>query len=202
LANLQRHRDLRDVDAIVLSHEHPDHWLDLPVVRNVLRYVLDQVTVPVYGTAGTKAMAEAVLGPLGPTFDWTTIAEGDTVEIGSASLTFSRTDHPVETLAMLVEIDGSAFVYTADTGPGWSPAAFDRPVDVLLCEATMDDADAGTAPHLTGGEAGRLAADADVGRLLLTHLLPGSDEDRRRSEATAEFDGPVELVAPNRRYPL
>lgn len=203
LANLQRHVELTDLDAIVLSHEHPDHWLDLPVVRNVLRYVLDDLRLPVYGTAGTKAMAEFVLdGSLGPTFEWTTVADGDRVTIGSVDTVFSRTDHPVETLAMRFDLGGPSLVYTADTGPDWDVAALGDAPDVVLCEATLDDAEAGQAPHLTGGQAGRAAAEADSGRLLLTHLLPGSDPDRRRGEAAAEFDGPIDLVTPNRRYSL
>ncbi|MBN2622032.1 MAG: MBL fold metallo-hydrolase, partial [Acidimicrobiales bacterium] len=40
LANLQHHVELGAVDAVVLTHEHPDHWLDLPLLRNALRYVL------------------------------------------------------------------------------------------------------------------------------------------------------------------
>jgi ribonuclease BN (tRNA processing enzyme) len=202
LANLQRHCALTDIDAILLSHEHPDHWLDLPVVRNVLRYVLGAPPVPVYGTAGTKAQAEGLLGDLAPTFDWTTVQDGDRVAIGSIDVAFSRTDHPVETLAMRFDLGATSLVYSADTGPGWEPADFAGNADVFVCEATMDDAAAGTAPHLAGGEAGRLAAAVSAGRLLLTHLLPGSDGDRRLAEAAAHFGGPIDLVIPNRRYLL
>jgi ribonuclease BN (tRNA processing enzyme) len=203
LANLQRHAALGDIDAIVLSHEHPDHWLDLPVVRNVLRYILDEETIPVYGTAGVRAMAQSLFGGhLGPTLDWSTITEGDLVTIGSIDISFSRTDHPVETLAMRFEIGSTSLVYTADTGPGWEVGALGASPDVVLCEATLDDADSGQVPHLTGGEAGATAAAAGAGRLLLTHLLPGSDPDRRLSEAAAEFDGPMDLVITNRRYSL
>jgi ribonuclease BN (tRNA processing enzyme) len=203
LANLQRHTKLTDLDAIVISHEHPDHWLDLPVVRNVLYYVLGGRTIAVYGTAGTKTLAAAVLGgQVGPALEWTTVADRDQVDIGEVSVAFSRTDHPVETLAMRFEIGPTSLVYTADTGPGWEVGALGPAPDVVLCEATMDNADSGAAPHLTGGEAGRTAVAAGAGRLLLTHLLPGSDPERRRAEAAAEFDGPVELVTVNRRYPL
>ena len=203
LANLQRHVSPTDLDAIVLSHEHPDHWLDLPLVRNVLRYVLGDQQIPVYGTAGTKAMAEVVLnGHLAPTLAWTTITTGEKVTIGGIDLAFSQTDHPVETLAMRLEIGLTSLVYTADTGPDWEVSALGPAPDVVLCEATMDDTDAGLAPHLTGGEAGLMATSASASRLLLTHLLPGSDPDRRQAEAAATYAGPIDLVVPNRRYPL
>jgi ribonuclease BN (tRNA processing enzyme) len=201
-ANLQRHVDLSDLDAIVISHEHPDHWLDLPLVRNVLRYLRGNQTIPVFGTAGTRVLAEHLLEYIEPTFEWTTIADGDQFSVGGINVTCSRTDHPVETMAMRFEIGSTSIVYTADTGPDWEVSALGPDPDVVLCEATMDDADTGTAPHLTGGEAGRTAASAGAGRLLLTHLLPGSDGERRRAEAAAEFSGPIDLVVPNRRYPL
>jgi ribonuclease BN (tRNA processing enzyme) len=203
LANLQRHVAVTDVDAVVISHEHPDHWLDLPVVRNVLHHVLGGETIAVYGTAGTKALAAPLCGgEVGPAFDWTVVAGGDRVRVGDVEIAFSRTDHPVETLAMRFEVGGRSLVYSADTGPGWEVAALGPEPDVVLCEATMDDADSGLALHLTGGEAGRTAAAAGAGRLLLTHLLPGSDPDRRRAEAAAEFDGPIDLATANRRYLL
>ena len=61
LAKAQRHIDLVDVDAIVLTHEHPDHWTDLPVARNAYRYVFDRVHLPVYATAGTIRPGGALL---------------------------------------------------------------------------------------------------------------------------------------------
>lgn len=202
-ANAQNHVDLADVDAIVLSHEHPDHWLDLPILRNVYRYVLGlERPVPVYGTAGNRERADALIGEVEPTFAWTTIDASSEVEVGGLRLSFSLTDHPVETLAARVEGGGRSFVYTADTGPGWTPDALGLQCDAVLCEATMTDADSGTSPHLTGGEAGAAATRSDAGRLLLTHLLPGSSADVRRDEAAATFTGPVEVVEPNRRYDL
>lgn len=203
LANLLRHRSLTEIDAIVLSHEHPDHWLDLPVVRNVLHYVMDEASVPVFGTAGTRTMAEALLdGRLEPALRWTTVTDGDRVEVGGIDLTFSRTDHPVETLAMRCRAGDTSLVYTADTGPGWAVAELGPDPDAVLCEATLDDGAAGSAPHLSGGQAGEGATRAGAGRLLLTHLLPGSDAERRREEAAAAFAGPIDLVDVNRRYDL
>lgn len=203
LANLLRHRALPEIDAIVLSHEHPDHWLDLPVVRNVLRYVLGDASLPVFGTAGTRVMAEALLeGRLDPALRWTTVTDGDRVEVGDLEVSFSRTDHPVETLAMQCRAGDTSLVYTADTGPGWEPAELGAEPDAVLCEATLGDGEAGSAPHLSGGEAGERATRAGAGRLLLTHLLPGTDGDRRLEEATATFDGPIELVNVNGRYDL
>ena len=59
LANLQRHHQLTEIDAIVVTHEHPDHWLDLAMAYIACRYFLDRAPMPVYGTAGTRALAQA-----------------------------------------------------------------------------------------------------------------------------------------------
>lgn len=154
LANAQRHIDLVDVDAIVLTHEHADHWTDLPVARNVYRYVLDRPLLPIFATAGTQALARALCGA-GEPFAWTTITDGATAAVGDMAFRFSRTDHPVETLAVLAEADGASLVYSADTGPGWSPLAFGVRPDLALVEATFDREHTPGAPHRrAGGGAG------------------------------------------------
>src|SRR5262245_5520144 len=114
LANLQRHLPIDGLDALVLTHEHPDHWLDLPL----LRYVLDRPdrALPVFGTAGTRRLAATVIGDLAPTLDWRTVDAGSSVEIGGLRVRFSLTDHPVETLAVRVDTDGRSLLYSADTG--------------------------------------------------------------------------------------
>lgn len=193
LANAQRHIHPTEVDAIVLTHEHPDHWTDLPVARNAYRYVFDVVGLPVYATAGTIRMARPFCDE--DTFAWTTIDETSRVTVGDIELRFSRTDHPVETLAVWAESDGASVVYSADTGPGWSPQAFGARADLALVEATFEHEHAAHL-HLTATEAGALAAAAGARRLVLTHLLPGTDPAAQRTAAEEAFGGPVEMAEP------
>lgn len=198
---LQRHVDLADLDAIVISHQHPDHWVELPVVRNAARYVLDISELAVYGTAGTLDLAEAVVGgPLDPTLRWTTVTNRSEVVVGDVALRFSRTDHPVETLAVRAESGGRVFGYSADTGPAWSFAALDPEglgFDLVLCEATLAADDAGSVQHLTGRQAGCMAAAARAQRLALTHLYEGVGDDRAdEASRPGAFDGPVEVANP------
>jgi ribonuclease BN (tRNA processing enzyme) len=198
---LQRHVSLADLDAIVISHQHPDHWVELPVVRNAALYVLGIDQLAVYGTAGTKDLAEAVAGgPLDPPLRWTTITDRSEVTVGDVALGFSHTDHPVETLAVRAEAGGRVLGYSSDTGPAWSFAALDpeeRGFDLLLCEATLAPGDAGTVQHLTAHQAGCMAAEAKAQRLALTHLYQGVGDDRvDEASGPGAFDGPVEVANP------
>lgn len=203
-AALQRHLRLADVDAIVVSHEHPDHWIELAVVRNGAKYVLGLDHIAVYGTAGTRRLAEVVIGDELEPLAWTTVTDGSEITIGDLAVRFAATDHPVETLAMRIEAGGRVLGYTADTGSAWSLSALDPAgagFDLALCEATLPAEEADATQHLTAGQAGAMAGAAGVRRLALTHLYGGVAADR--ADAASErgaFDGPVEVARPGHTF--
>lgn len=192
---LQQHVTLDDVDAVLISHVHPDHWLDLPVLRNVDRYVTGRSGRRVISPAEVLHAATAVLPDVAETFDWQVVADGARVSVGDIDVEMSRTDHPVETLAMRFDDGHRSIGYSADTGPAWSMDRFSAPVDLALWEATYAT-DAGSSPHTSALDVGRLAAAAGVGRLVLTHLLPGSVPADHLAAAAEHFDGPVDLARP------
>lgn len=205
LANVQRHTAFADVDAVVISHCHPDHWTELPVLRNVFKYVIHRSGLPVHGTAETLVMAEgATHDGLAPTFDWHVIDEDAVFDVGALRFTFSRTDHPVETLAVRIEdtTTGESIAYSSDTGPAWSVSSFGADVDLFVCEATLTTDEEGLAPHISAREAGAMAAAAGVRRLVLTHHWPGGDAEAQRAAAEATFGRPVELATINERFTL
>lgn len=203
LANVQGHVGLDRIDAVVISHEHPDHWLELPVLRNALRYGIGRDHVPVYGTAGTLSMLEGLTGGrVGPTFRWQTVTADDAVDVGDLHLTFARTAHPVETLAVRASHDGRSFAYSADTGPGFEFSTLDperEGFDLVCCEATLSEEEGRTSPvrggHLTGGQAGAAARAAGARRLVVTHVSPLGDASERVGAATSTFGAPAELAA-------
>ncbi len=198
LANLQRHVALDAVDAVVLSHEHPDHWADLSGFYVANRYYLGRQHVPVYAPEGLRDHAYYRDAPL----DWHVVTDGSVAEVGDLRFSFSRTDHPPETLAARVDGGGSSMVYTADTGPAWEPARLGAGVDLLLSEATYLASGDGIPHHLSAADAGRLAREAGARRLVVTHLQPGTDRAECAAEASAAFAGAVAVATENEEYVL
>jgi ribonuclease BN (tRNA processing enzyme) len=198
LAAVQQHADLTAIDALVISHSHPDHWVELPVLRNALRYVLFHDGLEVYTTAEVQEFFRTIASdPDDPTFAFRTISDESTFEVGDMSFACSETDHPVETMAIRVEAGGRSLAYSADTGPQWSFKRFDQPIDMALCEGTLLAHHEGQGvPHLSSREAGDRAAEVGADRLVVTHLLPGADPIAHRREAEHAFGGPVDIARP------
>jgi ribonuclease BN (tRNA processing enzyme) len=193
LANLQQHVDLLDVDAVVLTHEHPDHWTDLTGCYVACKYYLNRSLVPVYAPASVKDHVYYSGEPLA----WHDVADGDAVDIGGCRVSFSRTDHPPETLAVRVDGAGRSLGYSADSGAGWSLEALGAGLDLAICEATYLQDSEGRAQHMSARQAGLSARDARVATLVLTHLQPGVDPKASRAEGSETFGRDVEMATPH-----
>jgi len=204
LANLQRHLPLENVDAVVLSHSHADHWSDLSGFHVASRYRYERSGIPVYGTAETKEIADLMPGNLAPTFSWTVTGGGDRFVVGPFRFTMDTTDHYVETLAMRIdETGGASIVYSADTGPEWSMAKLGSRVDLAIVEATYGtDVEAEGMKHLSARMAGEMARAAGAKRCVLTHFWPESDLTVHEREGESAYRAPVDLASPNKRYSL
>jgi len=198
LANLQLHVGLAEVGAVVLSHSHPDHWSDVQGLYVAMRYFLRRQGVPVYGPQG---LADLVRGENEDAiFEWHTIKEGMTEEIGPFRCSWSRTEHPVETLATRVEARGRALGYSADTGPGWPLSNLGEDLDLALVEASTTSEQEPSLLHLSARQAGQAAARAGAKRLVVTHLTPYVDRGRARAEASEAFGREAEVATIGRTW--
>jgi len=205
LGELQRHCSLGDLDAIVLSHAHPDHWLELPVLANALGWYVERSPLAVYANAAVFTTASLLTGEESDSgrrvFEWREVDASSAITIGDQRWAFRPTDHYVPTLASRTEVGGRVLAYTADTGPGWSLSDFGAPITTALCESTFHDRRGNEGvQHLSAGEAGTMAAAADVEQLLLTHLSPGEDPAQHHEAARAEFDGKIAVVERGATY--
>jgi ribonuclease BN (tRNA processing enzyme) len=198
-ANLQRHIPVEDLTAVVISHRHPDHCVDLFGLHVMYRYGMGRRGLPVYGPERLSKELGA-LADFADTFNFVEMTDGDAVTIGDFALEFSQTDHPPPTLAVQASADGKRFIYTADTGANWSPEVFGPGADLVLSEATYQTAsvptDGGAAMHLTARQAGEFAKKAAARRLVITHVWPTLDPSASVDEAAAAFGKPVTLAAP------
>lgn len=192
------------VDAIVVSHQHPDHCLDLLTAFHAYRFRPEpRYGVPVYCPQSVvdRLLTFAEAGDdseLVKTLDFHVVSDGDAVEIGDLSVSFVTTDHSVPTVASRWEANDRVLAYSADTGPAgdWMRVASDA--DLFLCEASYQGP-TGISDypyHLTAGEAGAIARRVGARHLMLTHIPPHLDVSRSVAEAETTFDRPVELAVP------
>jgi ribonuclease BN (tRNA processing enzyme) len=198
-ATLQAVLDPAEVDAVVITHHHHDHWTDLYSMDTQARFGGRRSPLPVYAPARVVESAGADGTPM---LEWREITHGARAGIGEASCAFHRTDHAEETLAVRIDGAGRALGYSADTGPGWSLDELGTGLDLLLCEATYTADHEGTADHLSGRQAGSAARAAGARRLVLTHRWPTVDAQDLAKEAEAAFGGPVEQATTGKDYTL
>ncbi len=200
-ANLQRFCDPLALDAIVLSHQHDDHWSDLQGFVTMARWTATfaRPPIPVYAAPGIRArLTDNVDGIL----DWHEVGDGDGCTVGDLQLSFSRTDHPPPTLAVRVEGDARALGYSSDSGPAWSLASLGQGLDLAVCEATFTKEFEETTIHMSARQAGKSAHAAGVRRLVLTHRWPTITAAAVEEEAAAVFSGALDSAAIGRGYSL
>jgi ribonuclease BN (tRNA processing enzyme) len=200
LANLQRHIAVDDLTAVVITHWHPDHCVDIYGLHVLLKYGLERTGLPVYAPEGfERRLATLVDGDWGGTFDWSAVGDDDAATVNDCDLRFSRTAHPPPTMAVELAADGKRLVYTADTGPDWSPEVFGSAADLVLSEATFQRSNENSGVHLSARQAGERARAAQARRLMLTHLWPGLDPNASVVEGSEAFGREVLLAAPHQR---
>lgn len=200
LSRLQEHCRLDQLDAVVLSHLHADHCSDLFILRYALQVERQRGRLARPLLIHTLAEPEEEFRrlPYQGVYDVRTYTPEDTLRLGDLTLSFAPTRHWFPACAIRVEGGGRTLVFSADTGPSPAVVAHARGADLFLCEANLwREASEG---HLNGFQAGEMARQAGVSRLVLTHLFPGVDPEAQRREAEAGFGGPVEVAREGATY--
>ncbi|WP_149361153.1 cyclic nucleotide-degrading phosphodiesterase [Lolliginicoccus suaedae] len=210
LGALQRYIDPGEAN-LMLSHLHADHCLDIPGLLVWRRYHPEPPSgrALVYGPTDTAVRIGAASSEVGGHIDdlsdvldvrvW---GDGEAVQFGSLTVLPRRVYHPPESYGFRITApDGSVLAVSGDTGVCDQVRELAAGADLFLCEASWTDSpDRPKGVHLSGTEAGKLAREAGVGALLLTHIPPWTSADEVFAEAKAEFDGPIHVVKPDDQF--
>lgn len=215
---LRMYRDYGSIDAVVISHLHADHFLDLVPWSYALTYAPKRQPVPIQRwpgdphpkkpklicPPGSRETFRRVVGAWGNddlienAFDLEEYAVTDRPQVGPLTIEFTAVPHFVETFALKISssANGGGFLaYGADSSPNEDVIEFARGADLLMIEATLPRPErTGMRGHLTPREAAEHARAADVKRVLLTHMSDEMDELWARREAEQGFGAPVYIA--------
>ncbi len=209
-AKLQNYLDFRALDALVVSHYHPDHFHDYHCIRHAIagsiRDGSRKKPLPVYAP-GEENEAWREMSQWQGVFQLMDLEDyrQNPVRIGDMTLQFQKNHHPVTCYAVSLCQGAKKVIYTSDTSWYDELAVFADQALLMLCEASLLDAEYLTAPakgHLTAGQAGALASRAGVKKLILTHLWPELDHQILLAQAKENYPGEVCLAQEGQLYDL
>ena len=208
LGSLQRFADPLSIDAVLLSHLHPDHYFDVSGLYVMWRYHPEgpRPRIPVWGPKGVAKQCARAYGLRKETgmtaeFDFHEYDDEQPVRIGPFDISTGQVVHPVRAYGLRVECEGRVLVYSGDTGPCQQLVDLAAGAHLLLSEAAFVEAEDNPADlHLTAREAGAAAAEAEVDRLVLTHIPPWHDPQVCLAEAKETYSGPIDLATPGTTF--
>ena len=202
LSNLGTVADPLGLDAVFITHNHPDHYADIYGLQSMLRYAPDGPRAPLalYLAGELFARMQLLLSKRGATqfaeaFVPVELVPGEPIVIGEVTVTPHLVQHTDPTFALIVEHNGARLVYTADTAPCDGVFSAAAGADLLLAEATLPDRFSGSSPHMTAREAGALAREAGARVLVLVHVWPTNDRSLMAEQAAEAFGGPVTVAS-------
>ena len=207
LGALQRHIDLADIDAVLISHLHPDHCIDLTglyVTRTYRPEGALTARLPVYAPAGAGERLAAAYegideGGMTGVLDFRRISTSVPTHIGPFVVRTFLVDHPVEAYGFRVEADGSVLAYSGDTDACDALGPLFADADLVLADsAFVEGRDEVRGVHLTGRRAAEAAVAAGgVRRLMLTHIPAWNDPLVCQRQAAEVWPGEGELAGPD-----
>lgn len=200
-AALQQHTDPARLTAIWISHLHADHSSDLLSAAYAFAHggMTPPAPVPVYAPQDCARRLAGFLGRADVDFlkdvlDFRALYDGHDVRHWNLRLTARAVAHDTEAYGLRAECQGSVLAYSGDSGP--CPALGELAVraDLFLCEADLDAHREGEQVHLTQEDAGRIAHQARVRRLLVTHVGPTLTRETATARAAAVSGRPTDAA--------
>jgi ribonuclease BN (tRNA processing enzyme) len=206
LSRLQQFIEIGELQAIIISHLHSDHFSDLFILRYALQFGREKGEIerplPVFVPA--DPVAEYVRLPYKNVYAVEALCEGQDLQLGPFTFTFLKTKHSILCYAVAVYLAGEKImVYSADTEYFPALSDFARGATLFLCEANFleEDFSKGASNHLSARQAATLAREAEVEVLLLTHLFPSRNPQLYLQEAARVFKN-VEIAREGTVYDL
>jgi ribonuclease BN (tRNA processing enzyme) len=201
LPRLLEWTDPERVDAALFSHGHPDHCADLhPLLRARALREAPPPALPVFALPGSldPVLALDEPGMLDGAYRLHDVAPGSRFEVGPFRVETWPLPHFVPSVGLRLAAGGRVFAYTGDTGPSADIPELGRDADLLVAEASYpEQVPARRAPFLSSArQAGADAARAGARRLVLTHLMDGSDPEAALRAARETYPGPIEVARP------
>jgi ribonuclease BN (tRNA processing enzyme) len=204
LSRLREQIEPTELDAILISHMHADHFFDLVPLRYALRYEMKRKKpLPVFLPPGGIKTAQSIGRPLKESADFyegvldlREYSARQPVRVGGYTIHFAPALHYITAYAMRVESGSNVFGYSADTAPCRTVCDLVRGADVFLCEAALGPRgiERGRRGHLNAREAGELAQRAGVRHLVLTHYSAKTTAGALREAAAQAYSGQITVA--------
>jgi ribonuclease BN (tRNA processing enzyme) len=201
LSNLQLHMPHEKLDAVVISHEHIDHCVDLYPLW-MARYFHPEPLEPlpvvspkgVFGRVARLQEQADDAEDMRRRFDIREVEPGEAFELGPFRISTRLMPHWVPNMGMRFEANGTVVAYTGDTGPTDQIEEIGRDANLLVTEASWLDGQDTRPYHITARQAGKYAARAGSQRLMLSHFWPTNDREPYREQAADEYEGDLVLA--------
>jgi ribonuclease BN (tRNA processing enzyme) len=201
MSNLQQYVPHNQVDAVVISHEHVDHCVDLYSLWMARYFHPDPLPpMPLFAPKGVfDKVARLHDDPLNmedmrARFDIHDVEPGSSFEVGPFRVETRLMPHWVPNMGMRWQTDGQILAYTGDTGPSEEIEAIGRDADALVTEASWLDGQDNRPYHLTARQAAGHAARAGARKLVLSHFWPTNDRESSREQAAEAYEGEIVLA--------